>query len=192
MWIVAGAALVIAIVAGVMQLGVSRRLDQAAEQVAAAEQHASAATQSANQQAESRASAERQLASTQQAAHEAQLVSGVLAAPDVVRFTLAGDGDPTTRPYGQLLWSRSTGFVLSAARLPAAPSGSVYAIWLLTAGAPVNIGTLVPDGSGRITLTSNPPATAPRPVMGVNVTLESTGAETAPSGPVVLSRPPQP
>jgi hypothetical protein len=121
------------------------------------------------------------------AAAKAQVTSDVLAASDLVRFNMVGS-DPSVRTLAQLLWSRSRGMVFSAARMPQPPQGSAYQIWLLTAAAPISLGTVVPDASGRVTLATDSPPDAPRPVVGVRVTLEPASGVEAPSGPTVLAR----
>jgi len=92
------------------------------------------------------------------------------------------------RTLAQLLWSRSRGMVFSASRLPQPPQGSIYQIWLLTAGAPISLGTAAPDASGRVTLATDSPPEAPRPIVGVRVTLEPAAGVAEPSGPTVLAR----
>src|SRR4029077_3413596 len=125
------------------------------------------------------------IAQARETATKAQLTSDVLAAPDLVRFNLTG-GEGPTRVSAQLLWSRSRGMVFSGSRLPAAPAGSTYQIWLLTAGAPVNGGTFTPHDSARAPTATAPPPDVPRPLTGVRVTLESTPGAPEPSGTIVL------
>jgi anti-sigma-K factor RskA len=116
-------------------------------------------------------------------------VSSVLAAPDLVRYGLFG-GDPAQvdRPYGQALWSRVRGFVLSASRLATLPEGKTLQVWFLTDNGPVSVGVCVPDANGQLTLAMDNPPRPPRPVTGVLVTMESGGAQPAPSASTVLAR----
>jgi anti-sigma-K factor RskA len=72
--------------------------------------------------------------------------------------------------------------------MPPTPPGAVYQIWLLTATTPISLGTAVPDASGRITLATDTPPEAPRPIVGVRVTLEPAPGRPEPSGPIVLAR----
>jgi hypothetical protein len=193
LFVVVGIAAVLLLGAGALvRHGINTRLDAAAARVSAAERQATAAAAAASRQiAASRSDAERQMAETRRAAENAQIVGNVLAAPDLVRFNVVGS-DPATRAYGQLLWSRSTGFVVTASRLAAAPAGSAYHIWLLTAGDAVAAGTLTPDASGRATFATDTVPDVPR-VTGVMVTLGSAaGHESSPTGAVVLARPQQP
>ena len=172
---------------------INARLNDAATRVAAAERQAQSATSAATRDiAVARADAERQIADARQAAAQAQLISGILAAPDLVRFNLVGasGGDRAT---AQVLWSRSRGLVFSATRLAAAAAGSNYQLWMQTASGPVSLGAVVPDAAGRATLTIDNPPTLAAPVTAAMVTLEPEGTPTAPTGTTVLARaqPPQ-
>jgi len=113
----------------------------------------------------------------------AEVMSAVLAAPDLARYGLAGvDGSPAS---AQLLWSRSRGFVLSAARLPSPPPASTYQVWLLTTGAPVSAGLLVPDAAGVASIIADAPPRITRRLQGVSITIEPAGGSAAPSERVV-------
>jgi len=151
---------------------------------------AEAAAQVANQKvAATRENADRKIAEAEQTARNAQTVSDVLAAPDLVRFNVTS-GATTPRAYAQMLWSRSRGLVFSGSRVPAAPAGTTYQAWLLTATEPVSAGLFVPDQAGRVMMVNQDPPRVPRPVTGVAVTLEPTGGRPAPSGPTLLARAP--
>ena len=107
----------------------------------------------------------------------------VLAAPDLVRYGLTSvDSAPVT---AQLLWSRSRGLALSAARLPPLPPDSAYQVWLLTGVESVSAGLLVPDDAGRATIVTDSPPSVPRPVVGVSITVEPAGGSAAPSEHIV-------
>ena len=149
------------------------------------------------QQAQStRAAAEKQIAASQQeaerriseardAAVKAQMVSEVLAAPDLVRYSLSG-GDAAPDARGQLLWSRSRGIVLSASRIPKPPSGVSYELWLLTPAGATHAGSPDADAEGRLSFTTGKVDAVPRPIIGVALTTESSKTGDAPSGPTVL------
>ena len=178
----------------VLAIGLQRRVDarltEAAAKVTAAQQQAEAAAQVANQKvAATRENADRKIAEAEQTARNAQTVSDVLAAPDLVRFNVTS-GATTPRAYAQMLWSRSRGLVFSGSRVPAAPAGTTYQAWLLTATEPVSAGLFVPDQAGRVMMVIQDPPRVPRPVIGVAVTLEPTGGRPAPSGPTLLARAP--
>lgn len=180
--------------AGVLGLGLQRRVDaklnEAAARVTAAERQAEGAAQLANQRvAAAREDADRKIVEAEQTARKAQIVSDILAAPDLVRFNVSS-GATTPRTYAQLLWSRSRGLVFSGSRVPAAPVGSTYQAWLLTNEEPVSAGLFVPDTAGRVMLVTEDPPRVPRTVTGVAVTLEPTGGRATPSGPTLLAREP--
>lgn len=161
---------------------------QVSARVTEAEQQAQHATQAANQQiAAARDEAARQMADARAAAMKAQTISDVLAAPDLVRFNLAGR-DGATPLTGQALWSRTRGLVLSGSRLPVPPAGSTYQVWLTTGGAPVSAGVFVPDAAGRFTFASDKPTDGTRPISGAAVTIEPAGGRTVPTGPRLLAR----
>jgi hypothetical protein len=188
--VIAGVILLGALLGLRLQQRVNARLDDAATRVAAAERQAAAASDTATRQvAATRAEADRQIAEARQAAVKAQIVSSVLAAPDLIRYNVTG-ADHAAGAYGQVLWSRSRGLVLSASRLPAAPAGKTYHVWFNTNAAPVSVGSFAPDSEGRATLVTENPANVPVPVTAISVTLEPAGGTTAPSGPPVLARPP--
>jgi Anti-sigma-K factor rskA len=165
---------------------VNSRLNQAATLAAAAEQRAQAASAAATKEIEStRAEADRQIAEARATAQQAQTVSNILAAPDLIRFNLGSPG-ADTRSSAQVLFSRSHGMVLSASRLPALTAGSVYQVWLLMDGTPVSAGTIAPDEAGRATLSLDTLPSVPRAVTGVIVTTEPAGGSAAPSPTLVL------
>ena len=107
------------------------------------------AAAAAEQVSTARADAERISAAERSTSAAAQTMSAVLAAPDLIRYGLTGVDGPAT---AQLLWSRSRGLVLSAARLPALAAGSTYQVWLLTSDGAISAGVIAPDESGRATL----------------------------------------
>jgi hypothetical protein len=117
-------------------------------------------------------------------ATRAQTIGDILAAPDLVRYTLTTPSLPG--PSGQVLWSRSRGFVFSASGLPAPPENATYQVWLLTRGGAVSAATFAPDAAGRVTVTTTP--NIARPVFGAIVTTEPKGGASVPSGVPVLAR----
>jgi anti-sigma-K factor RskA len=188
-WWGAAALVVLALIAaGIIVTRLQRQITAAAARVTAAEQQAQAATRAANEQiVAARDTAAQQIADARATALRAQTISDVLAAPDLVRYNLAG-GAPGARFTAQVLWSRSRGLVFSASRLPAPPPDSSYQIWLLTSGEPVSAGVFVPDTSGRFTLATDAPPRVPRAVSGVAVTVERAGGVPAPTGVTLLAR----
>ncbi len=165
-----------------------RQAGTAAAQASQAQQHAEQIATAADQRIEAaRKDAATSIAQARETASKAQVISDVLAAPDLVRFNLVG-GEGADRSSAQLLWSRSRGMVFSGSRLPPPPAGSIYQIWLLSADSAVSAGTFEPDASGRATSATDTPPNAPRPLTGVRVTLEPAPGRPAPSGAIVLAR----
>jgi hypothetical protein len=116
-----------------------RRLDDAVNRVASAEQQVVATTRQASEDARSaRDDANRQIAEARQVAQRAETVGVILAAPDLIRFNLTStlaDGSSA-----QVLWSRTRGLVLSGSRLPPAGPDKTYQLWLMTSGQSVSAG----------------------------------------------------
>ena len=171
-----------------MQSRVDARLSEAAARVADAERQTEATTEAARQEAAAtREEAARQVADARQSAVQAQIVGNVLAAPDLLRYSLVGvDGDARAR--AQVLFSRSRGTVFSASRLPPPGQGRTYQLWLLTRTGPVSAGLLTPDKDGRVTFTSDEPIGKLARVSGALVTLEPAGGGAQPSAERVLVR----
>ena len=108
----------------------------------------------------------------------------VVAAPDLVRIDLAGQ--PTApASSGRALWSRAHGMVFATSNLPAAPAGKVYQVWVVTAGAPISAGLVVPDPAGGGMTYFYTPPDIPAPT-AVAVTLEPAGGVPAPTGEFYL------
>lgn len=167
-----------------LQRRVDARLNEASVRVTAAERQVETASQ---QIAETQEDADRKLAEARETALRARIMTDVLAAPDLIRFNLAG-GPAAPPAYAQVLWSRSRGLVFSGSRLPALRPGAAYQLWLLTSGAPVSAGLLTPDSAGRATLATDKPPNIPRPVRSAVVTLEPSGGRPQPTGDTVLTR----
>jgi Anti-sigma-K factor rskA len=190
-YVVVGALLFVVLVVGAFVVRAQRRADarlnEAITRAAEAERQSKTATDLATRQiANTREQAGRQVAEARQAANQAQVVGDVLAAPDLMRFNLTAT-DATSRASAQVLLSRGRGLVFSASRLPPAPAGSAYQLWLLTTNAPVSAGLVVPDQAGRVTLVAEVPPNLPRPVTGATVTLEPAGGRPSPSGATILA-----
>ena len=188
-WFVAVPALALVLVIGTgFGLFFYNRARLAGEQAAAAQQRAEAAADAANERSEAtRRDALAQIELARSAASRAQIISDVLAAPDLLRFNLVAT-EEATRASAQLLFSRSRGMVFSGSRLSSPGAGRVYQIWLLTATDPVSGGTIAPDDSGRVTFATDRPPDVPRPILSVRVTLEPAPGRQTPSDQTVLSR----
>jgi len=178
----------VVIVAGLglrLQRHVTTSLNEASTRVTAAETASAAASREI---ASARAEAERQSVAARQAAARAQLVTDILAAPDLVRFNLTGAAT-AQGAAGHVMWSRTRGLIVSALGLQPAAAGSSYQTWLLNNITYARAGVLQPDGSGRATLVTENPPNLPRPVNGAAVTLEPTGGSgPQPAGSAVLVR----
>jgi hypothetical protein len=144
-----------------------------------------AAEQATREMTKRQEEASRQLAVAQELAGRAQKISDVLAAPDLVRYALVGR-DGLVTASGQMLWSRSRGYVFSASGIPAPPQDGTYQMWLLTRTGAVSGGTFTPDANGRVTLVDSPQI--PPPMLGAMVTIEPKGGSGTPSGEPMLAR----
>lgn len=165
-----------------MQARVRARVDDAQRR----SQEATA--EAARQMAATREQAAKEIAAARELAVQAQVVSAVLAAPDLVRYSLGATAEGATGS-AQALWSRTRGLVFSGTRLMALPNGSAYQVWLLTRGDAVSAGTAVPDAAGSITLAIQPPPqTTQTPVIGVIVTQEPVTGSAKPVGRLLLAR----
>jgi hypothetical protein len=186
--VAAGALLLLAIAGFGLKSYIDSRMNEADARVTAAERTAEATADAASKQLEAtRAETQRQIAEAQQAALQARIASAVTVASDVLRFNLVPT-DSTLPTTAQVLWSRSSGLVLSASQLAPPPSGTTYQIWLLNNTVPIAAGTFVPDRQGRATVVLENPAQVPRPINGVMITLEPAAGSRAPSGTPVLIR----
>jgi hypothetical protein len=134
-----------------------------------------------------RAELERPITDTARAAATAQAMTAVLAAPNLVRYPLAGTGQ-SARARGMLLLSRSHGMILTALNLPPAGPDTSHQIWLVTDRGRVSAGTFVPDSDGRAIWVAAAVPTVPFPIVSVEVTLEPAGGSPSPSGAPVLTR----
>ncbi len=173
--------------AGYLVTQLQQQIADAATRVTEAQQRAQAATEAANQQiVAAREDAARQISEARETALKAQTISDVLAAPDLVRFSLVSRDRAAA--FAQALWSRSRGLVFSGSRLPAPPPDSTYQLWILTTSDAVSVGTFVPDGSGRFTLATTTPPRVPPPIAGLAVTVERVGGSDRPSGTTLLAR----
>lgn len=136
----------------------------------------------ARQSEAARVAAAKELATAREMANRAQRIADVLAAPDLLRFSLSGAGGAS----GQALVSRSRGFVVSGARLPSPPANGTHQAWLLTRTTAVKMGALAAEPDGTVTLAQQMPA-VPRAIVGVMVTEEAANGGDTPSVATVLT-----
>lgn len=118
-------------------------------------------------------------------ANRAGLIGNVLAAPDLIRYSLSG-GSGAPGASGQALWSRTRAFVFSGSRIPTPPPNGVYQVWLLTRVSPFKAATFVPEPDGTVTLVVQG-LSVPRAVVGVMVTAEGAGGSDFPTGEPILT-----
>jgi len=189
--LIAGAAAAAAVVL-LAAAGFAWRLESqvraSAEQLNETQRELRLTTETAARQVnETQVQANRAISAAQEVAARAQMMSDVLAAPDLIRFPLVGR-ESLEAASGQVLWSRSRGIlVFSAIGLPTPPQDSTYQVWLLTRTGAVSVATFVPDSGGRATVAATPKVP---PLVGAIVTMERKGGNAAPSGEPLLARPP--
>ena len=109
----------------------------------------------------------------------------VLAAPDAVRVTLAGQPDAPSAT-ASVVMSPTKGMVLTALNLPQLAAGKIYQLWVVTKQAPVSIGTFEVAADGSVTGTMPITAEASLNPLAVAVTIEPAGGVPSPTGPKVL------
>jgi hypothetical protein len=144
-----------------------------------------AAADATRQATEAREEAAREITSAREMANRAERIGNVLAAPDLIRYTLSG-GTGAPAASGQALWSRTRGFVFSGSRIPPPPPNGAHQVWLLTRLAPLKAATFVPQPDGTVTLVEQG-LNVPRAVVGVMVTAEGTDGSDTPSGEPILT-----
>jgi hypothetical protein len=183
-WAVAVAVLAVAVIlAVVFGWRLQSQVNTAAERARAAEQKSDLVLADATRQAEvARAEAERQTAEAREMVLQTQRVSAVMAAPDLIRFRLAGSDGAS----GQAMVSRSQGLIVNGSRLPATPPDYALVAWLLTPTTPIKVGTLTALADGSVMLVEETPTVARR-FVGVWVTAEPSENTNTPSGVQVLS-----
>jgi anti-sigma-K factor RskA len=159
----------------------------ASQRAERAEQAQATATENAKKQIdEVSRTAAAQIADASKRAAQAQLVGDILAAPDLVQFTLLGRG-ALTGLTAVVRVSGTHGVVFSGSLLPPPPAGSTYQLWLLSRAGATNGGTFVPNAAGAVTL-ATPLSTALRSVSAALVTVEPGAGSATPLGQPVLVR----
>jgi RNA polymerase sigma-70 factor (ECF subfamily) len=142
----------------------------------------------------SRASlAEAQVTALRRAASQSQAAFAILGAPDLASVDLHGQG-PAPQAAGRLFWSRTHGLFITAVNLPPTPPDRAYQIWFVppTGGAaPVSVGQVRPDGTGRLTASVTTPPDLPTPLL-VFLTVEPLTGASHPSSERYLTSLPAP
>jgi hypothetical protein len=185
--LIAGGVLLL-FIAGAFAWRLESQVRASAEQLTETQRQLRVTSETAARQiTETQVQANRAISAAQELTARAQMMSDVLAAPDLIRFPLVGR-DSLESATGQVLWSRSRGiFVFSASGLPAPPQDSTYQVWLLTRTGAVSVATFDPDSGGRATVTATPKVP---PLVGAMVTMERKGGNDTPSGEPLLTRAP--
>ena len=116
----------------------------------------------------------------------AQRLANVLAASDVRVFPLRGLRTAAAAT-GQIFFSPSRGVVVSVLRLPRPVANQVYQVWLVTSNGSISLGFVTPDGQGRIDAAFDTPPELVGNVTGVMLSLEPTGGNVKPTGPIVVA-----
>ena len=178
-----------------LQTKLQTGLQDAAARAEAAERGATEARAQAQREiGAAQRAAEARLDAARQVAQSAQTMATITAAGDLKRFDLAAKDPGVT---AQVLFSRSTGVALSASRLPAAPPGQTWQLWLVSTGHATSAGTLTAD-TDRTSAVFELPANLPRAVIRAMLTLEPAGGSSQPTGsayalsPLSLVAPPAP
>jgi hypothetical protein len=127
-----------------------------------------------------RAQLEQQIATT---SAQADRAVSILTASDMRRIDLEGvDASPGAVARAYL--SATQGLLIVADRLPAAPPGRAYQVWIIGGGStgPVSAGLIEDMSSGRGMLIAPPPPGVSGGPLTVAVTDEPAGGLPAPTG----------
>jgi hypothetical protein len=119
-------------------------------------------------------------------AARAERLANVLAAPDVRAFPMRGQRTAAAAD-GQMYSSASRGVALSGAKLPPLSTNQTYQVWLVTTRGSIGLGFVVPDAQGRVSAAFDTPPHLPGSVTGFMLSLEPTGGNATPTGPIVLA-----
>jgi len=165
----------------------ARELRNATTRVVAAESQVAELREQAERQTRGTDEAFQRLASeAATSAARAERIAGILASADVREFTLIGQKQAPAAS-GRALWSRTSGVVLMASHVPAAPPTEVYQFLIDTTIGAVSVGFVAPDDQGRVSAAFDTPTTGQGTAVGFLVTLERAGGGSKPGDAVVLA-----
>ena len=119
-------------------------------------------------------------------AARAERLANVLAAPDVQAFRMRGQRTAAAAD-GQMYSSASRGVALSGAKLPPLSASQTYQVWLVTTRGSIGLGFVAPDAQGRVSAAFDTPPHLPGSVTGFMLSLEPTGGNATPTGPIILA-----
>jgi anti-sigma factor RsiW len=169
-WLVAAAAVVVAMVSGMYAWSLRSR-------VSSLEQMVTVSSEQANRLRDELISLRR---SSETLIHTVRVIS----APDVRQVVLKGQPG-AEGATGRVYLSASRGIVFNADQLPALTPGRVYQVWVIAGKAPpIGVGTFtVTNGSGSLTASLPAAVTA---ISAVAVTNEPAGGSQTPTLPILL------
>jgi anti-sigma-K factor RskA len=104
----------------------------------------------------------------------------VLTADDLVKVDLAGQ-PVAPGASARAFWSRTSGLIFTASRLPALPAGRTYELWIISEQMPVGAGLLRPGPDGAAHAVFATPAGLVK-AAAFAVTIEPDGGVPAPTG----------
>jgi anti-sigma-K factor RskA len=125
---------------------------------------------------------DRDIAAARPASADARSAMEVIAAPDVIRIDLKGQG-AAANATARALWSRAHGMVFAGTNIPQPPPGMCHQVWVVTARTTVSAGILPELGVGLAVFDT--PPDMPQPA-SVAVTLEPAGGSVVPTGAKIL------
>lgn len=129
---------------------------------------------------------QRLIADATTSATRAERLANVLAAADVQAYPMRGQRTAAAAD-GQMYSSASRGVALSGAKLPPLSANQTYQVWLVTTRGSIGLGFVAPDAQGRVSAAFDTPADLPGNVTGFMLSLEPTGGNAKPTGPIVLA-----
>jgi anti-sigma-K factor RskA len=113
---------------------------------------------------------------------QTDLALSILTSGDMREIPLTGK-EATAIAAARAYWSPTRGLLLVADRMPAAPPGRVYQVWVIEKGGqPASAGLLGEESTGRGMLIVTPPKPGLSSSVTVAVTDEPPGGLPAPSG----------
>jgi anti-sigma-K factor RskA len=120
-------------------------------------------------------------------AGQTDLALSILTAGDMRPIPLTGK-EATAAAAARAYWSPARGLLVVADRLPAAPAGRTYQVWIIENGQPpASAGLLGEESAGRGMLIVTPPKAGLSGSVTVAVSDEPPGGLPAPSGSIQLA-----
>lgn len=165
----------------------SNQLRDTAAQAAAAEDRLTRLQQRVDTETrESGRMMQRLTADAMTSAARAERLANVLAASDMRTYALRGLRTAAAAD-GQIYFSASRGVALSGSAMPPLSSNQTYQVWLVTTQGSIGLGFTAPDARGRVSAAFDTPPDLSGNVTGFMLSLEPTGGNAKPTGPIVLA-----